>query len=317
MPLLLSAQGQEIVNLSRYYMVMMIAAYLLVGTPHNALQALGAWRQWNAFRLIAPGLWLAILVVCWFNDRLATPGFLGLAFAFASVFVAIPAWSAIRHRLAGSFRPSKVWFRPIVRYGVPSVLTVLPKTLNLRLDQLLMASFLSPNQLGLYVSAVAWSAAATPIFNAVGPVLFPHMSELRDMSKQGALMWRLIPKLAVALIVTTIALVAITPLMVPFLFGPEFGPAVPASIILVVASGFANLNTTLTAGLQGMGVPGKALLSEMTGLAITMISLLFLLPALGIEGAALASLLAYASVTIMLLKMLPTRHRENTEDATT
>ena len=62
---------------------------------------------------------------------------------------------------------------PPTALGLPSMLNVLPQTLNLRLDQMLMTAALEPALLGLYVVAVAWSGILSPLVSAVGRVVPP------------------------------------------------------------------------------------------------------------------------------------------------
>jgi len=93
---------------------------------------------------------------------------------------------------------------------------------------------------------------------------------------------------------------AATPWALPFLFGTAFGPAVPATLVLILASVVAAFNGVVEEGFRGLGKPSVVLWAEVAGLGVTATALLLLLPTLGILGAALASLLGYTGVTLAL-----------------
>jgi O-antigen/teichoic acid export membrane protein len=83
------------------------------------------------------------------------------------------------------------------------------------------------------------------------------------------------------------------------IFGAEFRSALPAALVLVIASGIASLNSVGAECLRGLGRPGSALRAECAGLAVTAIALPALIPLAGIVGAACASVLAYSATLIV------------------
>jgi O-antigen/teichoic acid export membrane protein len=94
---------------------------------------------------------------------------------------------------------------------------------------------------------------------------------------------------------------AVTPWVLPFLFGAAFAAAIPAALIMVGASAIAAVNTVLEEGLRGLGRPMAVLWAELCGLAVTAVALLILLRPLGIVGAALASVCGYSTVLVTLV----------------
>jgi len=310
MPWLLQAQSDDIVQAARVFLLVMLIVYGLAGMPHQVLRAVGARRAWNAFRILPSAGWLVGLLAAfaWFSS--ANSILLSRFYLLAHLALLLPVIPIVLRYVAPPFRVTRQFARPLASYGIPSMLNVLPQMLNLRLDQLLIATFLSPKSLGLYIVAVAWSGAATPILNAVGPVLFPRVSKIADPIEQFKLLGRVIRLTALSVLALVAILFLLTPVFVPLLFGAAFREAVLPALILVVASGFSSLNSMLGDGLRGLGRPRDVLAAETLGLVVTVVSLSALLPTWQIIGAAVASLLSYALVTTSLLwGILRLRHK--------
>ena len=96
----------------------------------------------------------------------------------------------------------------------------------------------------------------------------------------------------------------VTPLMLTWLFGAAYAPAIPAALVLVVANAISSANMILQDGARGLGTSNTVLWSELTGLVVTVTCLAVLLRPYEIMGAAIASLLGYAAVTVILLLRL-------------
>ena len=300
MPWLLRAQSAEVIDAARVFLVVMLLTYTLIGMPHQVLRAVGAWRAWNLFRILPLVGWLTALLGVLVFSTWATPVALSRLHLGAHVVLIFPMAFLTWRYIPRPFEVQAGLFRPFLDYGLPSMLTVLPQVMNLRLDQLLMATLLEPRLLGLYVVAVAWSGAAGPILHAVGPILFPRLSAVADATQQGQFLWRVIRLMAIVTVAVTALLLLLTPFMVPLLFGSPYRDAVPAALVLVAANAFSSLNLTVEDGLRGMGYPRRVLAAEMIGLGVTVLLLWLLLPLFGILGAALASLVAYATITLCL-----------------
>jgi O-antigen/teichoic acid export membrane protein len=151
------------------------------------------------------------------------------------------------------------------------------------------------------VVAVAWSAATAPLLAALGSVLFPRVAsqptqEQRVNALTQGSRWAMLASLVVA-----IAITAITPYMVPLLFGAKFAASIPAALVLVVAGAIAAFNSVSEEGLKGLGYPAAVMWAEFGGLVVTVASLWLMLRKLEIMGAALASLFGYSTVTLCLI----------------
>src|SRR5215831_13894470 len=173
--------------------------------------------------------------------------------------------------------------------------------LNLRLDQMVMATFLPAQVLGLYVVAVAWGGATHPLMSAVGAVMFPGVATQANPSQQREVFVQGIRIAGVTSLVIAMPFLLVTPLVLPLVFGKQFSTAIPAALVLVVAGAIAGLNTVFEEGLRGLGQPVSVLWAECGGVAVAIVFLLILLKPLAIMGAALASLLGYSATAVFLI----------------
>jgi O-antigen/teichoic acid export membrane protein len=176
------------------------------------------------------------------------------------------------------------------------MMAAMPQWLNLRLDQLIMVVVLDARSLGLYVVAMAWSTAVHPLATVIAHGAVPALARAHDGHRKARLVYR---AGAVVAIATSVVVLAATPVMLPLIFGAEFRSALPAALVLVIASGIASLNSVGAECLRGLGRPGSALRAECAGLAVTAIALPALIPLAGIVGAACASVLAYSATLIV------------------
>ncbi|NPV76931.1 MAG: oligosaccharide flippase family protein [Anaerolineae bacterium] len=301
LPSLLKAQDPQILLAARIYLAGAMIAYMSNGLPHQLLRAVGSWKSWNLIRILPNVIWLITLVSALIFPMLANPTKVSQIFIIGSWLILLPTWILVKKRLAQPGKVNIQNFKPMLAYGLPAALSLIPQTLNLRMDQILMAAVLAPVHLGQYVVAVSWSAAASPILNAIGPVLFPSLGALADPKKKVSLLRAVIPQYSVLVLTTTVAISIVTPIMVPLLFGEQFRQAVVPAIILVIANAILSLNTLLGDALKGMGLTGKVLTADLIGLVATTIFLMIFIPLYGIIGAAIASLVVYFFVCVTLV----------------
>lgn len=292
-----------LIILSAQSFLMMIVFNAVIGLPHQVLRALGYWKSWNFLRIL-PGMgWLtALLLLMYFN--IYDPIIFSRYYLLVYLFLILPFLIVCFRKIHPPYLVKLDYVSPMLRYGIPAVLTVLPRTLNLRLDQLIMVGFLNAEALGYYVVAVAWSGASTPIFSAVGPVLFPYLSSIENVDDKLRFLRNKSFLTGIGMFSITIVQLLVTPLLVPILFGHNFTPAVPVAIVLVVASGINGMNLILEDSIRGMGFPRKILIAEVSSLIITIILLFILLPVWGIMGAAVGSLVAYFFCALLLYSFL-------------
>ncbi len=300
LPYLLSAQVPEVIYAARWYLAIAIV-YVALGVPYGALRSLQDLTRWNAIRLIPGILWIAVLCFAVQIHR-TTPDFLALMnlVVVGSIALPITFWVA-RLSIKGSYLPDRHSILPMLRFGIPSVASGVPQTLNLRFDQMLIAGLLPARLLGLYVVAVAWSLMLLPLSQGVAAVLFPHIASFSSKEDQYRAFVRAIRLAIPFACVLAIAVELVTPRVLPLIFGIPYAESIPCALILVAATVILGLNQMLEEGFRGLNKPMFILWSELAGLIVTVTTLLVLLKRIGIVGAAISSLFGYSSVCICLL----------------
>ena len=294
LPVLLSAQPPQVVSAARVFLLIG-GLYAVVGIPHGALRGAQALTAWNLLR-IAPGLaWLCILLVSWL---LGHPNAIPLSRWYLGGVLAcgLPVIIVVKRKLQGPLKPDVRSAPELLRFGLPSALTSLPQTINLRFDQLLIIAFLPARTLGLYVVAVSWSGGVAPLLSAVGSVLFPHVSAEGDPARQGHLLAMGLQGGTLIAATTAVPFMVLAPLGLPLIFGSSFAPSIPSALVLVPAGAILAWAGIAEEGLRGLGRPTIVLIAEIVAAAVTVASLPVLLRAYGIFGAALASLFGYSTI---------------------
>jgi len=266
----------------------------------HPLRGVGDFQAWNGIRLILPVSVLCVLGLALLFGR-KTAEFVAFGNLVAYALIGVPCAWMVRKRLRGPYTPDATHMGPMLRYGLPCVMTGLPQMLNLRLDQMLMAAVLPPRDLGLYVVAVAWSGAVSPLLTSIGTTLLPAVASADDHARASARMSQGVRMTALMAIAVCVLVAAAAPFAIRFLYGVRFSGAIPAALILVPAAGVLGVNFSMQEGIRGFGRPYLVLRAELLGLAVTAMSLALLLRPLGIIGAAIASLLGYSTVAVALL----------------
>jgi O-antigen/teichoic acid export membrane protein len=193
----------------------------------------------------------------------------------------------------------------MLRYGLPLAGAGIPQTLNLRLDQILIGAFLPPYQLGLYVVAVAWSAAVFLMPNAIGNVLFPKIaSSMTSPAERSRTLAQGVRLGVLTSGAVAVLLLCLTPYAIPLLFGRAFAAAVPVGFVLILAAMLCGLNIIFEETLRGLGDTRGVFWGETAGLSITVLALALLLRPLGIMGAGAASVLGYGTTCGVLVRRI-------------
>jgi O-antigen/teichoic acid export membrane protein len=296
LPFLLSAQQPQVVSAARVFLLIG-GIFAVVGIPHGSLRGAHAFIAWNLFR-IAPGLaWMCILLTSWLLGR---PSAIPLSRWYLGGFLVcgLPFLGIVNRKLHGPLKPDARLAPEMLRFGLPSALTSLPQTINLRFDQLLIIAFLPAQSLGFYVVAVAWSGAVAPLLSAVGSVLFPYVSAERDTDRQGYLLATALQGGALVAAATSVLFMLLAPFGLPLVFGSRFAPSIPSALVLVPAGAILAWAGIAEEGLRGLGRPTIVLVAEAVAAVVTVAALPVLLHTYGIFGAAVASLLGYSTIAV-------------------
>jgi len=223
-----------------------------------------------------------------------------VASGLAALIPAIPMVAAL---------PRPVFKRSLARRGIGFGLKAwaggLALLANMRLDQLLMITAVSPRVLGLYAVATTIAGASALATWAVAQPVMPRVA-----AGERSLLPRAVRAALLTSVSMNIVLALLTPAVLTILFGPEFRAAVPMTLILLLAAVPYGATIVLSAALQADGAPVIPSLGEGFALVITVVGLLVLLPVLGGIGAAIVSVAAYS--TSFAIQLVWARRRYST-----
>jgi O-antigen/teichoic acid export membrane protein len=191
--------------------------------------------------------------------------------------------------------------KSLLSFGSKSHLSTASTLLNQRFDQLVISVFLAPTALGTYVVAVGFSSVPALAGAAIALVVFPMVARLQAGTARDTTACRSVQLTLFTSTVIAVVLMVTVHWLVGFLVGPAYRDAVNVARVLLVASVFLGMNSTLTALLKAVGRPLQAGFGGSLALLVTFAGLILFVPPYGIMGAAVVSLAAYAaSATFML-----------------
>jgi len=104
---------------------------------------------------------------------------------FVTIIIGLLPWIKIllRVKLKNSYRDIKLTtMSSLLKYGIPSYFSVLIVFLSLRIDQLLIGTFMTSKDLGIYVVAVIFAELPFKLSNAITKVLFTKISSKSEYS---------------------------------------------------------------------------------------------------------------------------------------
>ena len=240
--------------------------------------------------------------------RAATMGAVTLSLAFAGY----GAWSLAIGTAAGSVAyaaacwfllpgkaPWQVWrvtrdaLRANLQFGAPVAGSSLLARLIFDIDYLIIGLFLGANALGFYTLAFrAPELVIINVFFVLSTVLFPLYAKVRgepDRLRSGYL--KSVELQALYGMTAGVGLAVTAPIMVPVVFGPQWGEAVLPLVFLSLYAAARSLGAGANDVYKALGRPGLSIRISLVRLAVLAPVLLFAVQ-WGIVGVACAQLAA-------------------------
>ena len=185
--------------------------------------------------------------------------------------------------------------RAVLRYGARAYLSNVVGYLNYRADTLVIAVFLDPAAVGLYVIAYQLVERLWLLSQGVGAVLLPRVSALyREKDAQRSLTPIVARHVLWLSIVAAVVVFVVAPFFVPLVFGSRYEPAVLPLQVLLPGVLLFNVSRTLANDIAGRGRPELNAFQDIVTLIINIALNVLLVPPLGILGAAIASTISYS-----------------------
>ncbi len=160
-----------------------------------------------------------------------------------------------------------------------------------RIEILFLQSFWGYREVGLFSVALALSAIASQ-----GPLLLtgaflPMLAEKHGQQDRQGLQLSIATGtrfLAMAAFPACFGMAAVVPALVDLLYGPSFGPAVPAATIIATAAAFSITTVISTHLVNALGRSDFIFVSSLVGAAFSIGGGLLLIPHFGLLGAAVS-----------------------------
>jgi len=280
-------------------LLLLLPFFLLDSYAMSILRALRRFDLFNLRRLVGQLIMLAAMFVVLVVFNKAASGAV-LAFVCAAAVSAILSLVFV-----GSIVHLRPGFHPKLlgesaAYGFKSYVQNLVGHLNYRLDVYLLAMFLDPAQVAFYAIATNIAELAWYIPNSVGTVLFPRLSatsheRVHPLTAEVCRHTVFITSLA------TLGLTAVSWLVIPFLYGPAYLPALVPLFILLPGILTMAVYKVLTRNFSSRNRQQMSILAAGGALVLNVGLSVVLIPRYGIGGAAFSSLISYAAASIILL----------------
>jgi O-antigen/teichoic acid export membrane protein len=271
--------------------IVAVPAVIQYRCVEGVLRAQGRFGRMNALEILLPLSVLVALGGVELTSRLTVHRAVvawSLAFlppvAFGYALLGVDAWP---RRFAGP-----AILRRVLGFGVQGQLSNLLQLLNYRLDSYLVLAFVNSAGVGLYAVSVTLSEGMWFIANSVTVVFLTNITSSDETYRA-----RMTPLVCRNTLFVTaagaIAAGAVSPFVIPAVFGKAFADAVPAFLWLLPG-------TVALAGAKVLAAyvfsRGKPLLNAWIALATLVVTVavdVVLIPAFGVTGAAAGASFAY------------------------
>lgn len=198
------------------------------------------------------------------------------------------------------FRPRWTVLWEQIKYGAQGQIANMAALFNYRLDQFLVAAFVSRAGVGHYTVAVGFAEVTWWVSQSVAMVMLPRLTsmEKEDVEEMTPLVVR---NTLLVSVIAAIGLVAISPWAIEILFGEEFDESVMPMILLMPGIIAASASRVLGTYFFSQGRIILNTYITMIALGATIALDFVFIPWLGVEGASIASSIAYIIALIATL----------------
>jgi O-antigen/teichoic acid export membrane protein len=223
-----------------------------------------------------------------------------IALALGALTGLIFWWSFVRQSGAAAQRPAPTW-REILAYSLPLFVISLGFLALTEIDTVMLGLLATDTEVGYYAIgkqfanklpqlALALALGTMPVFAQLDPgAIQSLMTRFQGILKTNSLLF----------IPIVLALIALSPLLIPVVYGAAFLPAVLPLQILSVWILMSSYNIFLNQFLDYQGLARRRAINFLLTIAATIGLNWLFIPALGAVGAALSTTLAYIPYVVL------------------
>jgi len=245
--------------------------------------------EFNLLRTLIHIFFAVGVLLVWWRGH-ATVMDAALAMLAANGFVVLLGAVLLARRGIWFGRIERAAAREMLIYGAKVHYGDMGQFVGERLGQALISLMLAAAQLGLYTVAITIARGSLVIAETAELLAMPRIAAQKSMTAKADILGAFMKGTFVLTIPGSLVLMAISPLILRFLFGAEFVPAHLTVDVLILANIPLAGKMLLAAGFFACDravLVGKI---EMAAVAVLGVALSVLLPTMGILGAALAVL---------------------------
>lgn len=254
------------------------------------LRGVGNLVKYNLL-LALPQLLITLgYVVLWITGNLTVNS------ALASTFIMLSIGWVIAITATNSW-PGKGFSRDIfsqVRsYSLKAWAGNLSFFVSLRIDQLLLVSFVDSENLGIYAVAAAISTLSGPIARGFAQALLPFIRKATSDDERIERVAQTVRQVGLLSLLVLALMAATAWFIIPFALGDSFAGAVLPLLILLPGAWATDVTQVYTIALTSFNRPIEASKAQLAAAIATAIGLVTLLSPFGIVGAAITTTISY------------------------
>ncbi len=197
-------------------------------------------------------------------------------------------------------------------YGIKAYLAGLFAFLVLKVDLLMIQYILGAKDTGYYSIATSFADMLLILPIAVGTILFPKITSLKNKLEKWAQTKIVTIYMAFIMALAIIVFGMLVPHIIPILFGVEFTPSTDSVLILLPGIFFLSLEIALAQFLASIGLPVKLVYAWFYIFILNIVLNSILIPMLGIEGAAITSSICYFTIFLYVLYLVKNKNNSLT-----
>ena len=299
LPWLLGSDRIEELPLAQWYLLAFVPLYILamclIAVEHARLE----FEMLNIYRLTVPIVYLFGLVVLWVGNSLSVRN-VALANLLGTAVVVI--LSLARQDRDIFEQPSLKSALELLRIAIHFHFVAVLRQLNSQIDRLLVLLLFGNFAVGIYTAAFTYaSSGLVSITESFLSMMFPRLVG-QDRELQIRYLAKGLRYSTLFIVIGTIPLFALAWILVPFLFGKEYGEAIIASQVLLVAYAPLAIRQILSRNLRGLGFAWHGAEAEIASLVVFLVIAWPLSSKWGLSGVG-GSLFVANALSLALLVM--------------
>ncbi len=266
---------------------------------YSLLRGSMRFRLWNLFQAASPALDFVALYLTIGVFGGGVTAAVAVRTALGTI-LSIVLFVTVTRLMPIAFRFDLALLRETLTFGVKSYFQVIASFLHHKIDLWFVAAILSTADVAHYAAAVGYTTLVWFVPDSIGLVLLPRLVLLDrgEIHRVTAFVTRCT---FFVLAMATAASVLCAPAVIPFLYGPEFGPSIEVAPILAFGILTMSVGKILFRNFTSQARQGINVVAGAVSLAVNVGLNAFLIPRFGIEGAAAATAVSYTLSSAILL----------------